>query len=182
MNETKNGIQTTVEAEKAGVSFIDLGAATISFNLREDCGFLQMMFIGDDTCNDNLNIEKCHYDHGDCCLNEISDDQCTECICHEDGTRHPSRFETTTEEPNPCPDYHYIGDGICDDSTNNEVCNFDGNDCCIDEAVDYFCSDCICHFSPILDVNNCVIPHGFDAAGNCIDENGMLWLSAVVYE
>ena len=38
MNETKNGIQTTVEAEKAGVSFIDLGAATISFNLREGMG------------------------------------------------------------------------------------------------------------------------------------------------
>ena len=38
MNETKNGIQTTVEAEKAGVSFIDLGAATISFNLRKGKG------------------------------------------------------------------------------------------------------------------------------------------------
>ena len=38
MNETKNGIQTTVEAEKAGVSFIDLGATTISFNLREGMG------------------------------------------------------------------------------------------------------------------------------------------------
>lgn len=155
------------------------------------CGTLVHWYIGDDTCDDNINNEKCYYDHGDCCLNEIDDHKCTECICHEDGTRHPSRFGTTTEEPNPCADYHYIGDGVCDDSTNNEVCDFDGNDCCIDEIVDYFCSDCICH-PPILDLNECEFPLerigdgfcdnlaanskcDFDA-GDCIDDNGLQWL------
>ena len=64
--------------------------------------------VGDDICNDNLNVEVCNYDNGDCCLSEISDDQCTECICHEDGTRHPSRT-TTTEELRPCPNFNNAG-------------------------------------------------------------------------
>ena len=26
----------------------------------------------------------------------------------------------------------FVGDGFCDDETNNEDCNFDGGDCCLD--------------------------------------------------
>lgn len=45
---------------------------------------------GDLHCDDYLNREECNYDHGDCCLPEIIDTSCTQCLCLEDGTRHPT--------------------------------------------------------------------------------------------
>ncbi len=40
-----------------------------------------------------------------------------------------------------------IGDGICDDIANTEVCLFDGGDCCRPEIVGYFCVFCTCQES-----------------------------------
>ena len=37
-----------------------------------------------------------------------------------------------------------IGDGFCDDETNNVDCGFDGGDCCLDSVVTNFCSECEC--------------------------------------
>ena len=37
-----------------------------------------------------------------------------------------------------------MGDGYCDDETNNEACNFDGGDCCGDIVYTDFCWDCFC--------------------------------------
>ena len=37
-----------------------------------------------------------------------------------------------------------IGDGICDDESNNIDCGFDGGDCCLDLVVTDFCSECQC--------------------------------------
>ena len=130
INEIENQILTTVEAKKTRRPLIDLGAATTPYNELEGMygyyvhsNFQKSYFlgcetvgwwptnwksVGDDICNDNLNVEVCNYDNGDCCLSEISDDQCTECICHEDGTRHPSRT-TTTEELRPCPNFNNAG-------------------------------------------------------------------------
>ena len=37
-----------------------------------------------------------------------------------------------------------IGDGYCNDETNNRHCNFDGGDCCNTCISTLFCSDCKC--------------------------------------
>ena len=38
----------------------------------------------------------------------------------------------------------WVGDGFCDDITNTDLCQFDGGDCCNPEALTNFCFDCIC--------------------------------------
>ena len=50
--------------------------------------------------------------------------------------------------PDTCPDPDWTGDGICDDETNIEVCNFDGGDCCNPKASFDFCEKCECHQEP----------------------------------
>ena len=37
-----------------------------------------------------------------------------------------------------------IGNGYCDDENNNDECNFDGGDCCLDIVETYFCTICQC--------------------------------------
>ena len=59
-----------------------------------------------------------------------------------------------------------IGNGFCDDETNNGDCNYDGGDCCVDLNKDH-CSACTCFHE-----ENCV--NGFFpsiiADGFCNDE------------
>ena len=39
-----------------------------------------------------------------------------------------------------------IGDGLCDDTNNNEKCDWDGLDCCKNTIYsNKFCNACICH-------------------------------------
>ena len=37
-----------------------------------------------------------------------------------------------------------VGDGFCNDETNNPECNYDGGDCCGSCVVKQYCSDCEC--------------------------------------
>ena len=37
-----------------------------------------------------------------------------------------------------------VGDGSCDDVTNNLICNFDDGDCCSPEIITSFCTECQC--------------------------------------
>ena len=37
-----------------------------------------------------------------------------------------------------------MGDGYCDDVTNNIECNYDGGDCCLDPVNTQYCSECQC--------------------------------------
>ena len=37
-----------------------------------------------------------------------------------------------------------MGDGFCDDITNNQDCYFDGGDCCGSCVIRIYCSECIC--------------------------------------
>ena len=37
-----------------------------------------------------------------------------------------------------------MGDGYCDDVTNNEVCSFDGGDCCLENVIIDYCTECLC--------------------------------------
>ena len=38
----------------------------------------------------------------------------------------------------------WIGDNYCDDTNNNENCNFDGGDCCLENINTQYCSECQC--------------------------------------
>lgn len=37
-----------------------------------------------------------------------------------------------------------VGDGFCDDATNNLNCNYDGGDCCGSERDISYCNTCLC--------------------------------------
>ena len=52
------------------------------------CNPNEMWLLGDGYCQDSSNSEQCDFDGGDCCLNQIIA-ACYDCICYEDGTRHP---------------------------------------------------------------------------------------------
>ena len=39
----------------------------------------------------------------------------------------------------------WIGDGYCDDETNNAGCHFDGGDCCGVNVITQYCNECICY-------------------------------------
>ena len=43
-----------------------------------------------------------------------------------------------------CPNPGWIGDGYCDDITNNQYCNYDGGDCCGAAINTQYCSECQC--------------------------------------
>ena len=44
--------------------------------------------------NDANNNENCQFDGGDCCLDPVNTNYCSECVCHEDGLIH---YEPPTE-------------------------------------------------------------------------------------
>jgi len=45
-----------------------------------------------------------------------------------------------------CEIPEWVGDGYCDDITNNVKCNFDGGDCCLGpDMMTDFCTVCTCH-------------------------------------
>ena len=46
-----------------------------------------------------------------------------------------------------CENKAWVGDGFCDDLTNNEACNFDGGDCCGPDVNRQYCMLCQC-FKP----------------------------------
>ena len=83
-------------------------------------------------CNPDGSITlKCD-SNGDCaCKEGFSGNKCDEC------------------EPEECncskdPFGTQVGDKECDDVTNNEECNYDGGDCCMDNVNTDHCTECIC--------------------------------------
>ena len=83
-------------------------------------------------CNDETNNPECYYDGGDCCGSCRVTDLCTNCTCIGIGSSNP-------EVINPL-----IGNGFCNDETNNALCGYDGMDCCQSPANTTFCSECSC--------------------------------------
>ena len=47
-----------------------------------------------------------------------------------------------------CSDPDWTGDGICDDATNTEECDWDGGDCCKSDSSYEFCEECQCKGQP----------------------------------
>ena len=92
------------------------------------------VLVGNGFCNDEANRVNCNYDGGDCCGYNINSEHCTDCTCfHQEtclaGVTHA-----------------FVGDGVCNDKTNNAECDYDGGDCCVINANTSFCSECVCHF------------------------------------
>ena len=59
-----------------------------------------------------------------------------------------------------------VGDGYCNDETNNIHCDFDGGDCCYSCVSTLFCTDCKCLTgNPEKEINHLLIGDGF-----CHDE------------
>ncbi len=55
---------------------------------------------------------------------------------------------TSTTLAETCPaSKSLIGDGICEDDINTEICAYDGGDCCLEEKITDLCHDCICTFT-----------------------------------
>ena len=67
-----------------------------------------------------------------------------------------------------CDKFVLVGDGICNDETNNAVCRFDGGDCCLD-FIHSNCSECICYFGQICAANF----HPLVGDGFCNDETNI---------
>ena len=44
-----------------------------------------------------------------------------------------------------CDNIALVGNGFCNDETNNADCNYDGGDCCVVNANTNACSECACH-------------------------------------
>ena len=55
-------------------------------NGKSKCQFPNI--VNDGVCDAKTNNLQCDFDGGDCCLNQIIA-ACYDCICYEDGTRHP---------------------------------------------------------------------------------------------
>ena len=66
-----------------------------------------------------------------------------------------------------------VGDGYCNDETNNIHCNFDGGDCCYTFVVKSFCSECRC----LTDRAGEEIHHPFLWDGYCHDETNIAELN-----
>ena len=44
-----------------------------------------------------------------------------------------------------CDNAALVGNGFCNDETNNADCNFDGGECCVLNVNKNYCSECACH-------------------------------------
>ena len=58
---------------------------------------------------------------------------------------HPNTYITSFLVPG-CDDVALVGNGFCNDETNNADCNYDGGDCCVVNENTNSCSECFCHF------------------------------------
>ena len=62
-----------------------------------------------------------------------------------------------------------VGNGFCNDETNNADCNYDGGDCCVMNANPNSCSECVCHL-----IETCAAGyHPWVGNGFCNDETNI---------
>ena len=68
-----------------------------------------------------------------------------------------------------CDNVALVGNGFCNDETNNPDCNYDGGDCCIVNANINSCSECVCHL-----IETCVAGyHPLVGNGLCNDDTNI---------
>ena len=144
--------------------------------------------IGDGICNDENNNILCGFDDGDCCLATVDTRYCSKCICY-----------ASISGGSEC-DLSRFGDDDCDDINNNEICGYDGGDCCTDttfgKCLGHYCAppayisdvgECVCDKNGILVGTKCMCNHNVgkrlnvftlecedcpltDSDGSCVDE------------
>ena len=68
---------------------------------------------------------------------------------HEDDQNYDQNYDLEFESVG-CDHFDLIGDGVCDDETNNPECGYDGGDCCGPNAIMDFCQDCLCKEDTIM--------------------------------
>ena len=109
-------------------------------------------FLGDGKCQLQLNNVENFFDAGDCCL-ENPECQTVEEVKNWQGGPRWNRTDMYCPQ-NICirTDSYCIealmGDGICDDINNSNLCDFDGGDCCGPKKIKDFC--CICACLPVV--------------------------------
>ena len=111
-------------------------------------------FVGDGFCNDETNTYECRYDGGDCCESNTSMIHCSECTCYHQETCAAGIYPSL------------IGDGFCNDETNNADCNYDGGDCCGSCINTDYCLHCIC----LGKIVGNGVPHAHVGNGFCNEE------------
>ncbi|CAN0256477.1 unnamed protein product, partial [Ectocarpus fasciculatus] len=103
------------------------------------------------------------YDGGDCCectcVSEVDDaDSCaSDFACIDPAAPCVGDDDITTDMVENCGDITSVGDGTCDMENNNELCGFDGGDCC----------ECTCVPS-VLEAGSSV---GCEYGFACVDPN-----------
>ena len=87
-----------------------------------------LSFVGDNVCDDELNVYECAYDWWDCCKPE-SDllHFCTNCTCVDQPFPPPRAGITRVTDPKDCV---IEANNFCEPDQNNELCNWDKGDCC----------------------------------------------------
>ena len=113
------------------------------------------IYKGDGFCDDQDNNEKCEYDGGDCCGDDVKTTYCTQCLCWDPAY-------------SGCFNAYWQGDGSCDDENNNADCEYDGGDCCGENVNATFCSHCQCLDPAAFD--GCLYP-GYKSDDACDDES-----------
>ena len=84
----------TTTANTTTINYKNITMTVYDFTSTPNPFICETKWIGDGICDDETNVFKCGFDDGDCCLNEIVDTNCHECICHISGKRH--QMTTTT--------------------------------------------------------------------------------------
>ncbi|CAN0581540.1 unnamed protein product, partial [Laminaria digitata] len=91
-------------------------------------------WLSDGECDDENNNPSCDYDGGDCCGCTCGGDDIPGGVCGSFGfdCRDPVCFDSAAvaEFPDCTGGWLNIGDGICQEETNNPSCGYDGGDCC----------------------------------------------------
>ena len=102
--------------------------------------------VGDGFCNDEANNAECNYDGGDCCVN-VNTTFCSECTCHYQENCAAGLILSCLYHERCLAGFipPMVGDGICNDETNHQDCNYDGGDCCLSSSNLNECSECICY-------------------------------------
>ena len=86
--------------------------------------------LGDGACDSFNNTEECDWDGGDCCSSTNLNCETLQspggCLCLD-----PEATENSVPSLHPCTgNFVWMGDGWCDPTNNNIVCEWDGGDCC----------------------------------------------------
>ncbi|CAM9340740.1 unnamed protein product [Ectocarpus sp. 13 AM-2016] len=143
--------------------------------------------LGDGICDTSNNIEICGYDGGDCCectcgydSTDVLDGSCSDFAC-VDPTASCFDESITVDMFENC-DVELLGDGYCQESNNNEICDYDFGDCCestcgVDssEPLDEFaCSSFACIDPRLVTQSPTPAPLSSECPGGPSCDEGML--------